>query len=112
MDNVAPPELAEVSEDLEERVPLNWHIPVGLSSKYAQHMLVQASEFEVTLSFFELKPPVILSTMPLEEQKKILRQGITAECVARITVARARYSDFLKAMMGVMKPDEKVNPDE
>lgn len=110
MDNVASPESEKVSEVLEEKVPLNWHIPVGLTSRYAHHMLVQASDYEVTLSFFEMKPPVIMADTPLEEQKKIVKEGITAECVARITIAKARYEDFLKAFMGVVKPAEKANP--
>ena len=106
MDNVVPPESEKTSEALEEKVPLNWHIPEGLTSRYAHHMLVQASEFDVTLSFFELKPPIVLGDMPLEEQKQIVRGGITAECVARVTVARGRYSDFVKAFMGVMQSVE------
>jgi len=64
------------------------------------------------MSFFEIKSPIIMADVPLDEQKRIVREGITAECVARITVARARYPDFLKAFMGVIKPDEKVNPNE
>lgn len=111
MENVTPSESEEVSA-LEERVPLNWHIPVGLASRYAQHMLVQASEVDVTLSFFELKPPIIMADTPLEEQKRILKEGITAECVARVTLARARYNEFLKAFMGVIKPDEKESSNE
>ncbi len=104
--DAVPPESDALPEVLAERVPIKWHIPVGLGSRYAHHMLVQASDFEVTISFFELKPPVILGDISREEQQRILKEGVLAECVARVTVARERYPEFLKAFMGVMKQEE------
>ena len=97
MDDVDPIKPEALPEILAEKVSVNWHIPTGLASRYAHHMLVQATEFEVTLSFFELKPPVILGDTPPELIKDILKQGVLAECVARVTIAKARYPEFLKA---------------
>jgi hypothetical protein len=85
---IPPPKAQEVS--------LRFHVPVGLSSRYAHHMVVQSTENEVTLSFFELKPPIIIG--PPEAIQEAIREGITAECVARVIVAKARYHDFVKAL--------------
>ena len=62
-------------------------------------MLVQMGDDEVTLSFFEIIPPIVMDA-------KTLEKGVRADCVARITVARARYPDFVKAMAGVLKTPE------
>ncbi len=111
MDDVAsPPEPEPISDALGERVPLRWSIPAGVVSRYAHHMLVQASDFEVTLSFFELKPPIILGDTPLEEQREIIKDGVLAECVARITIARARYSEFIKAFTSIGRGDDNIKP--
>lgn len=102
MDEVDPTKPEAVPETLAEKVSVNWHIPTGLASRYAHHMLVQATEFEVTLSFFELKPPVILGDTPPEVVKDILKQGVLAECIARVTIAKARYPEFLQAFTSVV----------
>jgi hypothetical protein len=101
VDDVKPTRPESIPEVLAEKVSVNWHIPTGLASRYAHHMLVQATEFEVTLSFFELKPPVILGDTSPEVIKDILKQGIFAECIARVTIAKARYPEFLKAFTSV-----------
>lgn len=82
-----------------ENVPLHFTIPSGMVSRYAHHMLVQATDNEMTLSFFELKPPLVLGGP--EAQMEALKKGILAECVARITIAKARYPEFVKAMVGM-----------
>jgi len=73
----------------EERVPVNFVIPIGMTSRYAQHVIVQASDLDVTLSFFEMKPPIVLGNSESQEKAKeaALRDGINAECVARVTPA-------------------------
>lgn len=86
----------EPTEPTGHQVPLRFHVPVGLSSRYAHHLVVQATDNEVTISFFELKPPIVLGTP--EVQREAVKDGITAECVARVIVARARYGDFVKAL--------------
>lgn len=98
--SVKPPETVEVSPDADgENVPLHFSIPAGMVSRYAHHMLVQATEFEVTLSFFELKPPLVLGGP--EQQMEALKKGVLAECVARVTIAKARYPEFVKVLVGM-----------
>ena len=86
----APPELGQ------EKIPLQFQVPVGLSSRYAHHLVIQSTDQEVILSFFELKPPIVLGSE--EVQRAALKDGITAECVARVIVAKARYPDFVRAL--------------
>lgn len=95
-------EEAQREESLE--VPLKLSVPTGIS-RYAQHLIVQRSQFEVVLSFFEVVPPVLLGTP--EEQKELLKNGVRADCVARIIVANNRYSDFVRAMSSILEQSSK-----
>ncbi len=77
-------------------VPIEWHIPESLVSRYATNMIVQHSEHEFILSFFDTPPPLILGESRIDELKKI--KSIRATCVAQIIVAKDRMPRFVDAM--------------
>lgn len=78
-------------------IPIKWHFPKGLISRYASNMLVQFTENECNLSFFEIKPPLLLGDL---DKAKATLKSIKAECVARIVVSTGRIPEFLKALNG------------
>jgi len=79
-------------------VPVQWFTPDSIVTRYATDMLVQQSEHEFTISFFELMKPVVLGTEA--EKQKIFKElkFVRKECVARITIAPTRIEDFIKAL--------------
>ena len=85
----------------QEQVRVNFRFPVRMPSLYAHHMLVQEAEHEVVLSFFETVPPIFLAE-PTEARearvKMIKEEGINADCIARISIAKARYPSFAEAI--------------
>jgi hypothetical protein len=97
---------SEETEGEELKVPLKFGIPQGMSSRYAHHLIVQPNENEVILSFFEVIPPLLLGNP--EEQLEILKKGVRADCVARITVAKSRYPDFVRAMGSILEEPAKA----
>jgi len=68
-------------------LPIEWHFPEGLQSRYATNAVAQNGQFEVIISFFEAQLPLLLGQP--EENKAQLEQlgSIRAECVSRIIVA-------------------------
>ena len=82
------------------QIKIYFRIPGRLPSLYAHHMLVHPGENEVTLAFFEVVPPLIASD-DLEALKRLEETGITAECIARITVSKARFPAFAEAMQRI-----------
>lgn len=94
-------EKEELTNDPEAvNVKVNFRVPGRMPSVYAHHMLIQTGEQEMTLSFFEVIPPLISADS--EENVKLLQEtGITAECVARITIAKRRFTAFASAMQQV-----------
>lgn len=84
----------------EEAIALNFRILPRTPSMYAYHMTVQPTEYEVTLSFFEIIHPIIMSDSK-EALERLKETGVTAECVVRVTVARERFQIFAEAMQEV-----------
>ena len=95
-------------------IKINFRMRAGMPSLYAHHLFVQQGEHEVILSFFEVMPPLNTS----EDQIKYLQEtGLTADCIARITVAKGRFAEFAQAMQQIasqLSPqpqEEQLNAD-
>ena len=85
------------------QLPLQWHVPDDLVCRYATNMLVQQSEHEFIMWFFEAKMPPIVGT-PDEIKTQLEQLGsIRADCVARITVAASRMPEFVKVLEDSLK---------
>ena len=89
-------------------ISINFNLPIEMSSVYATNMLVQAGEDEVTLSFFEAQPPLLQGTP--EENLAILKaQGVRADCVARVTISKNRFGNFVNAMKQIQDQLTELN---
>ena len=67
-------------------IPVDWHIPEDFPSPYASNMFVQVGEYEIVLSFFQTKLPLLTGT-PEENKAKLEQLGIIqANCVGKIIV--------------------------
>ena len=96
------------NEELEGlELPIEWYLPEGLISRYATNMVVQRSEHEYIISFFEVKPPLILKELTAEEAKATF-SSIRAECIARIVVADKRMPNFVKALQSNLERAQSV----
>jgi hypothetical protein len=83
-------------------VPLRYRLPSRMPTLYVHHLFVQVGEDDVTLSFFEVIPPYITDANKEEQIRLLQETGLTAECVARITISKARYPSFVTAMQQVL----------
>jgi hypothetical protein len=80
------------------QVPLEWYVPEDLVSRYATNLVVQHSEHEFVISFFEIHPPLLLGTPEEIEAKLKQIESVQAHCVARIIVAAERMPEFLQVL--------------
>jgi hypothetical protein len=70
-------------------VPLEWEIPFDTSTIYANNVVVQYSEHECYLLFFEGTPPFVAATTPEEAIAAYDKvKSIKAKCVARVAIPR------------------------
>ena len=82
-------------------IPLEYRFPPDVISRYATNILVQNTASEFVLSFFEVRPPVLLGT-PEENVERIKTLGpVPADCVARLVIAPSRMGSFIDAMQRI-----------
>jgi len=79
-------------------LPLEWSIPDNVIARYATNIVVQRAEHEFIISFFEVKPPLLLGTPDeiIEQAKKL--NVVRANCVAQIIVASDKMPSFVEAL--------------
>jgi hypothetical protein len=79
-------------------LPIEWHFPGDITSRYATNLVVQSTEHEFTISFFEIRQPILLGSP--EDRKIQLEQmkSVRAECVARIIVGAERMPEFVRVL--------------
>ena len=88
----------EQSKEVRMKLPIDWQIPKDLSSRYATHLVVQHTEHEFVLSFFEILPPTLFGAPELVSAKMEQLKSIEAECFARIVVAANRMPGFVAVL--------------
>jgi hypothetical protein len=82
---------------------INFRIPGRMPSVYAHHLLVHPGENEVSISFFEVVPP-LMTADTREDQIKLLQEtGLIADCVSRVLVSKNRFPSFVNAMQQVLE---------
>jgi hypothetical protein len=84
------------------KVKVNFRIGGRMPSVYAHHMLVQPGENEVILSFYELILPPFAGQPSDEQLKAIEENGLVADCVARVTIAKNKFPGFAAAMQQIV----------
>lgn len=85
-------------ESEEVALSIDWHVPEGLQSRYANNVLVQAGPYEFIISFFEAQLP-ILTGAPEENKAKLQQLGkIQAECVSKIIVSPELMPGLINAL--------------
>jgi hypothetical protein len=78
-------------------IPIEWS-NVDAPVVFANNLVVQVDEHECHLSFFEVKPPLVMGSR--EEKRKQLKElkSIQARCVVRVVISSDRLASFVEAM--------------
>lgn len=79
-------------------IPIEWYVPEGLKSQYVTNMVIQHTDEEFIMSFFEMKTPIILGSPEKIKSTFEHMQTVRAECVSRIIVTPKRMVEFIKVM--------------
>jgi hypothetical protein len=81
-------------------VPTRHVIPPDIVGQYATNLVVQHTEHEFILSFFEMQRPPLIGS--LEERRAILEklEYVPVKCFARIIVSPDRFPSFVEALQG------------
>ncbi len=88
----------EQPQSVRLELPIDWQFPKDLPSRYATHLIVQHTEHEFVLSFFEILPPTIFGPPEAVSAQLERLSAIPAECVGRIVVAADRMPAFVAVL--------------
>ncbi len=93
-------------------LPVEFYVPEGIVSRYATNLVVQHTEHEFIVSFYEVQPPLLLGT-PEENKAALEHLGeVRATCVARIIIAAGRMAEFVKVLQDNVATYEKKRAEE
>lgn len=94
-----------IQQEIEQpiQMPIEWEMSNETPCRYATNMIIQTEKEEFILSFFELKPPLLLGSKEqrLEQAKKI--GTIKANSIVSIIVSPERLSNWVKIIDGAIK---------
>ena len=80
------------------KLPIEWNFPSDLRTVYANHLIVQHTEHEFVISFFEAHAPIVFGSAEQKKAQLEALESVPANCVARIVVARSRMPVFMKVL--------------
>lgn len=79
----------------EKLVPLRWHFPDDMHGVYASQFVIQHTDKEFYISFFDAPPPLIVGSE--EERKRMVDEldEVVVSCVARLVVHPERLPELI-----------------
>jgi len=80
-------------------IPLEWHVPKDLACQYATNLVVQHTDHEFILSFFQTSPPLLLGSHEEVMREAEQVKSVRAHCVGRIIVAASRMEEFVQVQL-------------
>jgi len=84
----------------EKKIPIEWHVPEDIASQYANNIVVQHTNNEFIVSFFETLPPLIIgSSENIRSQIDEVKE-VRAKCLARIIIAPNNMKNFIQVLNG------------
>jgi hypothetical protein len=89
--------MADIKKKRYEK-PLDWVVPEDLLTQYANNMVIQHTETEFILSFFEYYPPILLGEAEDIVSKIEDMKSVKAKCVARIVVPLEKMPSIIDAL--------------
>ena len=80
------------------KLPIAWQIPDDIVTRYATNIVVQHTEHEFIVSFFEVRPPMLLG-LPEERRAALHKiEQVEARCVGRVVIAPERMQEFIDVL--------------
>jgi hypothetical protein len=92
-------------------VPVIWEVPVGLPTHYSTNLIVQHTDEDFTITFWDVRPPVLIGT--LEEKRKQVEalKAIRPTALVRIILSPGKMREFTQVMRDNLKTFDETRAD-
>lgn len=101
--------MAEPKEE-GEGVRVVWEVPSGFPSHYSTHLVVQHSEDDFTLTFWDMRPPVLIGTMEDKQKQLQALKEIRPTPVARIILSPSKMRQVSQVIQDNLKTFAETYP--
>jgi len=92
-------------------IPISWNIPDG-SLGYANNIVIQHTDTEFILMFFQTLPPVILGTQEQQVAQLAEVKSVQAHCVASVIIPAGKMAEFIGIMQTNLEKFRQARMDE
>lgn len=89
--------------DLTVEARLEFVIPENFPARFANHAIVQISDKECYISFFEAKPPLILGPPKQREAEAKGLTSVRATCVSQVIMNMETVKRFSAVLQGLVE---------
>ena len=86
-----------------QQFPVEWYTPDDIKTYHATDMTVSFTGHDFVVSFFEVRPPLILGSMSERRAQSKEIKSVRKQCVSRIAVNVDRMPAFIKAFQTNLK---------
>ena len=89
--------VVEEQQPIARRFEVNFDtaFAADVAPRYATNILVQRTEHEYIISFYEVTPPILIGSINKVQKKLDEMQEAPTRCVARVIVAASRMPEFV-----------------
>ena len=102
--------MAKKKEQKGHILSIEWNIPDNIITRFATNMTIQTIENEFKISFFEVKPPIVLSEVDQKKMKKI--GTVKADCVGSFIVTPDRLPKFIAVLNEQLSKYNKIREEK
>lgn len=83
---------------IERQIPIDWFVSQEIKTRYANNVIIQHSNNEFVLSFFEVLPPLLIGSHEEVQAQLAQMRSAHAECVARIVMNPQQVKNLARAL--------------
>jgi hypothetical protein len=98
-----------MDNETHKEIPIEWVVPEDVIARYASNVVVQKTESNYLISFFEIQPPLIIGDAESINLNlsKIVR--IPAKCVAQIYMSNEQIKAFYDLLHKLLDSEDEIN---
>jgi hypothetical protein len=85
---------------------IEFDVPADFPTKYASNLVVQFTEHDFTVTFFDIRPPLLVGTAEEKASQVAAMEKVKAAPLARIVIAASRMPEFVRVMQDNLKTFE------
>lgn len=103
--------MADPEDKAEPGIRVVWEVPPGFPTLYSTHLVVQHGEEDFTITFWDLRPPVLMGSLEEKQQQVWALKEVRPTALARIVVSPSRMRQFTQVMRDNLKTFDETYTD-